>query len=80
MTDTERAATLRLASQWETAADNLEAAAPEVKIPRSAVAWSALSSRPARANRATISSASSTLHAGAPRRTAAARSSSSPRI
>jgi len=26
MTDTERAATLRLASRWETAADNLEAA------------------------------------------------------
>jgi len=26
MTDTERAATLRLASQWETAAGNLEAA------------------------------------------------------
>ena len=25
MTDTERAATLRLAGQWETAADNLEA-------------------------------------------------------
>ena len=55
-------------------------AAPEVRMPRSAVAWSALSSRPARANRATIASASSVVQAGAPRRTAAARSSPSPRI
>ena len=54
-------------------------AAPEVRMPRSAVAWSALSSRPARANRATIASASSVVQAGAPRRTAAARSSLSPR-
>jgi hypothetical protein len=54
-------------------------AAPEVRTPRNAAAWSQPSSRPERANRPITSCACSCLHAGAPCRTAAASSSASPR-